>query len=468
MKKYVHIIIWAVILFLIFPGRSKAGPRFSIDQSSWDVGKLIDGKVLTNRITFTNQGTENLDITLRIGCPCLTLSSQELVVLSGREKEISVELDTTGLGESFVKKIYIQTNDPEFGYGEYIIEGGAYSDIELHYFYEPGCPSCEKVEQRFADLKDNDTFALIEYPIDKSENFEKFMDMKEKSEGESLRFPAIITAGRIYAGSDIFRLFDNLEEKIIPPPTLEEVEDTKTEEGRWALLPFLGAALVDGINPCAFGMIIMMVAYLSIHGKRSSKFILLSGMLYSAGVFIVYFLFGLGILAFLKRVPAMGNLQNIIYSVMGTLTLVLGILSFNDALAVGGKGKVFLKVPQSWRGWVIDKMGKFASSKNFLYLAFFLGAVVAAVEFICTGQIYLPALTYMVGTEVLRMRAVFYLFIYNLFFILPMVIIFLLIWWGMSSEEMENFYNKKLGLVKLIQGGMFLFFTVYLFWHVFY
>src|SRR3990167_8852898 len=65
--------------------------------------------------------------------------------------------------------------------------------------------------------------------------------------------------------------------------------------GKW-LLPLVAvSALVDSVNPCAFSILLLTIAFLFSIGKMRSK-ILEIGSFYILGIFMVYMLIGLGIL----------------------------------------------------------------------------------------------------------------------------------------------------------------------------
>src|SRR3989337_2067354 len=68
-----------------------------------------------------------------------------------------------------------------------------------------------------------------------------------------------------------------------------------SNEGKW-LLPLVAvAALIDSINPCAFSILILTIAFLFSLGKLRSS-VLVIGSAYILGIFLVYMLIGLGIL----------------------------------------------------------------------------------------------------------------------------------------------------------------------------
>jgi hypothetical protein len=55
-----------------------------------------------------------------------------------------------------------------------------------------------------------------------------------------------------------------------------------------------------------------------------------------------------------------------------------------------------------------------------------------------------------------RNLAYFYLVIYNLLFILPLVVVFILIFWGMSSQALAKWVQNRLGLMKILMAIIFL------------
>ena len=63
-------------------------------------------------------------------------------------------------------------------------------------------------------------------------------------------------------------------------------------EGAW-LLPLVGiAALIDSINPCAFSILLLTIAFLFSIGKIRSGILKIGGA-YIFGIFAVYILIGL-------------------------------------------------------------------------------------------------------------------------------------------------------------------------------
>ncbi len=85
-----------------------------------------------------------------------------------------------------------------------------------------------------------------------------------------------------------------------------------------------------------------------------------------------------------------------------------------------------------------------------------LGFVIALIEFVCTGQVYLPTILFVLGVPEMRLRAFSYLLLYNLAFILPMVAVLILAFLGASSERLGLLLNRHIAPIKLVTAFIFL------------
>src|SRR3989344_1725188 len=85
------------------------------------------------------------------------------------------------------------------------------------------------------------------------------------------------------------------------------------------------AAAADSINPCVFGVLIFLVAYMT-KVFKSSKRMLIGGFVYIASVYISYFLLGLGILAFVQSV----DVAITFYWVAAFVAILAGLFEIKD------------------------------------------------------------------------------------------------------------------------------------------
>jgi cytochrome c biogenesis protein CcdA len=92
------------------------------------------------------------------------------------------------------------------------------------------------------------------------------------------------------------------------------------------------------------------------------------------------------------------------------------------------------------------------------------GFTVSLLEFACTGQVYLPTITYMASRKV---EALGYLLFYNSFFILPLLAVFGAVYFGVSSKTVAQIMESRVGTVKLVLAVVFFIVGALLFWAAF-
>ena len=96
-----------------------------------------------------------------------------------------------------------------------------------------------------------------------------------------------------------------------------------------------------------------------------------------------------------------------------------------------------------------------AHARQFALAAFVSGFVISFLELLCTGQVYLPTIVFVVGVPELRARATAMLLLYNVAFILPLVGIFVLTYFGTTSGQLTRFLQRRAGLIKLALAVLF-------------
>lgn len=192
----------------------------------------------------------------------------------------------------------------------------------------------------------------------------------------------------------------------------------------------LSAGLLDSINPCAIGVLLLYLALLlGLTDKRGP--ILTFGFFYILGVYFVYLLIGLGIL---QAVHFFG-IHNFFGYLAALFLILMGILNLT------GKMFFFLnrcRIP----GWDVR-----ATALSGL----FLGGAVAVCEFPCTGGIYLATLG-LLAAKATFWRGFLYLLLYNLMFVMPLILIFALAGNKVVSDKVRNFQTKNRRRFEIITG----------------
>lgn len=185
-----------------------------------------------------------------------------------------------------------------------------------------------------------------------------------------------------------------------------------SNEGQWLLPLVLTAALLDSINPCAFSILIVTIAFLFTLGKNRSGVLRIGGV-YILGIFAVYLLIGLGILQTLHLFSTPHFMTKV-----GAAALVgLGLLGLANQWVPAFP--VRLGIPHSAHQRMAQLMQKAS-----LPAAFGLGGLVGLCEVPCTGGPYFMVLG-LLYDQATRAVGLGYLFLYNLVFVLPLVLILL-------------------------------------------
>lgn len=221
--------------------------------------------------------------------------------------------------------------------------------------------------------------------------------------------------------------------------------------GEISLPIIVGAALIDGINPCAFGVLIFMLAFLAKTAKRSKM--LINGLVYILFVFITYLVCGLILLPIIRKLAGFSVVSY--YAIAGVIILA-GLIEIKDYFWYGKGFSLTIFPSEAAR---IKKYVKHVGDK--WYTSAFLGTFVALVELPCTGAVYLAVLALMSLSGVTASNISF-LAIYNLIFVVPLVIILFLVYRGVHWRHFENWRNKHKGLMRLFTGVLLIILGVWM------
>lgn len=207
----------------------------------------------------------------------------------------------------------------------------------------------------------------------------------------------------------------------------------------------LGAALVDSINPCVFGVLIFLVTFM-FNLFKSAKKMLLGGLLYSAVVYVTYLLIGFGIL----KLALNTGIATTFYWVAALIAIVAGLLEIKDYFWYG-RGFTLQIVPGGAERikYYTNRIEAMEGRHPALLLLTIvgLGIFVVLVELPCTGAPYLAILGLLSKGEFAT--AVPLLLLYNLVFILPLLVIIGISYFGTSSNRLEEWRKEHRGLMRL-------------------
>ncbi len=206
-----------------------------------------------------------------------------------------------------------------------------------------------------------------------------------------------------------------------------------------ALTTVLLTAVIDSINPCAIGVLILLISTLIVAKKKAEM--LRIGMIYIFAIFLTYFSFGLGLTAFLAVIPIV--VAEYISIVVGFLVVIAGLIEIKDYFWYG-KG-ISLMIPHKYVDKIKEKMKTMS-----LGTIIFLGVFVASVELPCTGGPYL-AITLLLSQN-FNMTAFVLLVIYNIIFVLPLIVILLLVLMGTKIQNIQNWKQMNKTYMRFATG----------------
>lgn len=361
---------------------------------------------------------------------------------------------------------------------------------KLIIFYSPACHRCSQIKSQILPeiankFKDK---ILLEYrDINDLANYMLLLRL-EKTHNAKIKhsLPVFYIEGNFLNGEGnvkealtgvISRLVSLPSQEIQRSlPAVNLVERFRTFEP----LAVASAGLVDGLNPCAFTVIVFFISFLVLQGYKKRELISI-GISFIFSVFLTYLLIGIGFFGFLYRLQSLWSAAKVFNISIGIFSIILGLFAIYDFLKFKKSGKtegLILQLPQTIKNRIRSVIGlhyrkgdsvKAQSSLSrpvfrLALTAFVTGFLVAILELVCTGQVYVPTLTFVLKTTHLKLQALSLLLLYNLMFILPLFVIFILALLGTTSEEFSRFLKKHILTVKILMAVLFFSLGLFLIW----
>ena len=352
--------------------------------------------------------------------------------------------------------------------------------VDAVLFTSPYCPHCRHLKQdgfpQTFKEKYKGQVRLVEYDLTQDANNVIFSQTMKAYQLESAGIPMLVIGetvlqgypSQIGPGADtaVAQALRNNETTRVPGLQTEEnlLSTHETLFSQITLWAIIGAGLADGVNPCAFAVIVFFVSFLAAY-KYTKKEIIVVGSAYCLAVFLAYVLMGLGAFHVLYAMKAFKYVTLVVQWGMVGLCGVFLLLSLYDFIVyqrTKKSEKMLLQLPTNYKMYIHKVMRFFLKDKHssmwrLLLAAFLVGFVVSGVEAVCTGQVYLPTIV-VILKEVNQhfWRATEFLLFYNLMFILPLVLVFVLTLCGKESATFNNWLKKHLGLTKFLLCLVFL------------
>jgi cytochrome c biogenesis protein CcdA len=208
----------------------------------------------------------------------------------------------------------------------------------------------------------------------------------------------------------------------------------------------LSLALADSVNPCAISVLLLMLVAITTYNPKDRKQILFSAGAFILAVIIMYMLYGLIIIKAFQLLQSVTAIKNYLYKGLGIIAIILGLLEIKDFVKYK-PGSVGTEMPMFLRPKVQNIISKITSPLG----AFTLGLFVTLFLLPCTIGPYV-ILGGMLST-LDYIKASPYLLIYNLIFVIPMIAISLIIFFGTKQiEDISDWKDKNVRTLHLVSG----------------
>lgn len=359
---------------------------------------------------------------------------------------------------------------------------------ELVVFYSPSCHKCIQVKNELIPQIEKEFKAglnIVYRDISDIRNYKSLLSLKKSYAALNLKntWPVFYCAGYFMnaQGNTGLRLRSFIAEAIKNPRQRKEEPPLFDPLAQFRLLtPFavIGAGLIDGINPCAFTVMVFFMSFLALQGYRKIE-LLLIGLAFSFAVFLTYILIGIGLFSFIYQLKGFWLAAKIFNFSIGIFSIILGVMALFDFFRfkrTGSTEALTLQLPDLVKNRIHAIIGIFyrknpkaasAEKRNILRLALsalLTGFLVSILEAVCTGQVYLPTITFIMKTTQFKLQAWGYLLIYNLMFILPLLAVFLFALFGVTAGGFSRLLKKHLLAVKILMALLFFGLGVLLLW----
>jgi len=206
-------------------------------------------------------------------------------------------------------------------------------------------------------------------------------------------------------------------------------------------------AIADAVNPCEIAILLMVLISILTAEPKNKKKVLYSGLAFSFAIFITYILYGTIIIEFFTRFTEITKASSVlIYRSMAVIAMIIGALQIKDYFFYK-PGGMSTEMPLWMRPYAKLTISKIKS----VWGAFFIGIFVTLFLLPCTMGPYFVASILLAEKGLIA--SIPMLVYYNLIFVLPMIIITLLVYFGYSKvEKISGWKERNIKLLHLIAG----------------
>lgn len=323
-----------------------------------------------------------------------------------------------------------------------------YEIMELTNYVAPSLPLIGVIK--------NNRLILIASGSFSPEDWKKILASASKYKGVPIYASEINEPIKVIEDEDLIEMVSKL--------FVTEVYENSLFTSLIPITAIITAALIDSINPCELFVLTVLLSLVLF--KAGRKEVLKIGLIYTFGVFLSYFLLGFG-LVHLLAYSAIARYIIVIAGITIGLRTIINLAFGAFGISIGLReaisstsGKKFKRVPDAVSTRLSSYLRTAASSP---LTAFAIGVLSGLLLSPCTSGPYFIALS-LISSLQNSSIGLLLLIIYNLIFILPMVIVTL----GIYALKITTRTLKKISsqshqkTLNLIIGLLMIFLSIYL------
>ena len=241
-----------------------------------------------------------------------------------------------------------------------------------------------------------------------------------------------------------------------PVPTGTTPAESCAPEPELTAGKIMALAAVNAINPCALAVLVVILLAIITNNPGKREQVLLAGLAFALSVFVFYLVYGLLLVSLLSTVQGLAGLSVLLTRVLGLVSIAIGLLHVREYRSPGNDA-MLTGIPRGWK----PRLGQLLNGITTPLGAFIVGGLVTLFLLPCNIA------PYIIGCGILSVYgplvALPYLLLYNLVFILPMLLITAIVYLGVARiGDVKGWREKNIGRFHLASGLILIAFGVLL------
>ncbi|MBI5754872.1 hypothetical protein HZA41_01490, partial [Candidatus Peregrinibacteria bacterium] len=279
--------------------------------------------------------------------------------------------------------------------------------------------------------------SVMRYLLENQDEYARLLVYQDKMHGSAESYKVWDFQGEIKSYPLNEPITTYLSEYVQPKNPLV----SKGPQGFWSLFGVIsGSAFLDGLNPCAFAVLLFFIAFL-FSMKKTRASIWKMGLVYIFAIYLAYFLIGIGI----AQAIVISGSPHLMAKIGAYLVIALGVIQLIGLLFP--RFPIRLRIPMDTRP-IIEKW----LYKSTLPASFIGGFVVGLCTFPCSGGIYV-AIIGLLSSMKTYASGLGWILWYNLIFVSPLFILLAMAGNSRSTAILQKWERKESRVAKLVIAG---------------